>query len=126
MPTNAQTPPRASVMPFVERRAWLLRTIAKERRVDVLNAELVEDYAEVTGAKLARSMWGAGWCPLLAKDLRELFKRRLLNRTAVGLNGGAWQPGFPKWVYSYRLSGIGRDAVASLSDAAADPSEQRS
>lgn len=96
------------------RRAWLLREMGKERRVDVLNADFVERYANATGARIKRAMWGSGWCSLLSDDLRRMYKARLLQRVAVGLSSGAWQPGFPKWVYSYRLSGIGIDALGEL------------
>ncbi|CEE63205.1 conserved hypothetical protein [Xanthomonas citri pv. citri] len=82
--------------------------------MDVLNADFVERYAEATGARIKRSMWGAGWCSLLSDELRRMYKARLLQRVAVGLSSGSWQPGFPKWVYSYRLSGIGIEALGEL------------
>lgn len=104
------------VKPYQDRRRWLLETINSEKSVDVLNSGFVFDYANFTGAKITVPFWGAGWCQLLSSDLRRMFKGRLLRRRTVGLSSGAWQPGFPKWVYSYSLSGIGHEAIAAAQE----------
>lgn len=94
----------------IERRTIILELIERERGADVLNRAFVEDFAEATGAKYRPAMWGAGWCPTLSADLRKMAKAGLLKRTRTGLAGN-WQPGFPKWVYSYRLSKIGEQIL---------------
>lgn len=99
---------------FQRRKRWLLEQIAERKRIDVLDAQFVQDYAAYTGMKLKGASWGAGWCAQLSLDLKQMMRLRLLTRVAVGLSSGAWQPGFPKWVYSYSLSGIGRDALTDM------------
>lgn len=94
-------------MTFEERKEWLLLAIRDKRQADVLDAEFVEDFAQWTGAKITMPVWGAGWCPTLSKDLGKLYRQKYLDRRATGLSSGAWQPGFPKWVYSYRLARLG-------------------
>jgi hypothetical protein len=54
------------------------------------------------GAKFEGVAWGADHCPQLGRDLTRLYKARKLTRFRIGL-GQNWQPGFPKWVWSYQL-----------------------
>lgn len=90
-------------MPFHQRKEWLIEAIRQEFSADVLNQDLVDRYAEHTGARYFGSIIGAGWCPLLAADLRRLYRLGLLKRGRMGMAGN-WQPGFPRWVYSYSLN----------------------
>lgn len=48
------------------------------------------------------NMWGACSVAQAMKDLSLLYNDGTLIRNSVSL-GANWQPGFPKWVYSYRL-----------------------
>lgn len=101
------------MMTSPERQAWLLRAIAAEQYVDVLNAPFVDAYVRATGAKVQLMTWGANRCRTLASDLARMHDRGWLKKTRVGL-GGNWQPGFPRWVNSYSLSGVGRDAFDAM------------
>ena len=96
-----------SVLPFNQRREWLLSEIAKEGRVDILNSNFVIGYADHTGAKYKPSFVGAGWCGLLSRDLARMAKLRLLKRQRCGLSAYEGGPGFPRWYYSYMFSPIG-------------------
>lgn len=92
-------------MPVGQRREWLLQYIrARHPRegVDVLNRYFVDDYADATSAKVEIMMWGANRCPQLGRDLLSMYKVGQLERGRIGLAGN-WQPGFPKWVWSYRV-----------------------
>ena len=89
-------------MPFAERRLWLLRHLVEERFLDVLDTAFVEQYVGHTGARYFPSPWGAGWCKLLNSDLLRMYRRGELKRSRASL-GMSWQPGLPKWVYSYSL-----------------------
>lgn len=82
---------------------WLARRARDETFIDVLNADLVDDYVDAFGLKCDIVPWGANICPQLGRDLSEMAKRGYLKRNRTGLSSGAWQPGFPKWVWSYRL-----------------------
>lgn len=89
----------------VDRYRWLYARAAKERSgLDILFSDFVDQYAEATGAKLYFQMWGAHKCPQLGRDLAYMAKWRYLRRARIGLSSGAWQPGFPKWVWSYRCN----------------------
>ncbi len=99
---------------YQARRAWLLQAVEAERFVDVLNAPFVARYADATGAAYKPSIVGAGWCRLLAADLRKMAAAGLLKKSRVGLSSGAWMPGFPKWVNSYSLSAYGRAALDDI------------
>ncbi len=102
---------RNRVLPWGEREDWLLREIYEERFVDVLNKDFSDHYAQATGASVTPMTWGANKCALLTKDLARLAKLGFLKRTTCGLSSGAWQPGFPKWVYSYEISSSGRARI---------------
>jgi hypothetical protein len=94
-----------------ERRKWLYNAIKGERGgVDVLYADFVDAYMEATGAKCYPQMWGAHKCPQLGRDLSQMARDGALRRHRAGLSGGAWQPGFPKWVWSYEI-GRGHTAI---------------
>ncbi len=103
-----------SVLPFIQRREWLLSEIAKEGFVDILNSDFVIDYAEHTGANYKPSLVGAGWCGLLSRDLARMAKLRLLNRRRCGLSAYEGGPGFPRWYYSYSVSPIGFEFVRDM------------
>lgn len=111
MNETSKRAPVERIVSYQQRKAWLLEQIAHQHSVDILNADLVASYADFTGAKYRPSIYGAGWCGLLSRDLARMTKARLLTRARVGLsayNGGS---GFPRWVYSYRLSGIGKEQI---------------
>lgn len=101
------------MMTSPERQAWLLRAIAAEQYVDVLNAPFVDTYVRATGAKVQIMTWGANRCRMLASDLARMHDRGWLKKFRVGL-GSNWQPGFPRWVNSYSLSGVGRVAFDAM------------
>lgn len=81
---------------------WLLDRARAERFIDVLNAGVVRDYIAQFEAPHQPTCWGAWKCPQMGADLGAMAKLGFLKRAATGLSGGAWQPGFPKWVWSYQ------------------------
>jgi hypothetical protein len=72
--------------------------------VDILDRDFVDSYIEATQARHQDTNWGASKCPQLGRDLAEMVKMGVLRRSRVGLSGGAWMSGFPKWVWCYRLT----------------------
>lgn len=88
-----------------DRRTWIEEYLRASRLpgVDVLTREFVEDYIVATGAKFQPMAWGAHRCLQLGNDLRAMKRLGKLERHRVGLAGN-WQPGFPTWVWSYKLS----------------------
>jgi hypothetical protein len=86
-----------------ERHNWLLVYMLDEPGwLDVLNSYLVDDYQEGTGVSVDVMPYGANKCRQLGVDLAELASLGYLTRS--GMAG----MGFPRWVWSYRLSDQGR------------------
>ena len=59
-----------------------------------------EAFLRKFGGKYKAKNWGAQPAFSAMKVLKEMYKQGLVSRSVVGL-GKNWQPGFPKWVYSY-------------------------
>lgn len=76
-------------------------TLLARSGVNILDADFVDEYIQNTNAPYKATMWGANKCPQLSRDLKEMQKQGIFQRRRSGLNNGAWQPGFPKWVWSY-------------------------
>lgn len=81
---------------------WLLQKARDLRGIDVLNAALVDAYLDEFKPAFRATYWGAHKCRQLGQDLAAMAELGYLHRHRVGLSGGAWQPGFPTWVWSYR------------------------
>lgn len=91
------------------RLAWLLDYMLSRHKAisfmtfNVLDQDFVDSYVEATKAPSQFMLWGADRCPQLGKDLSYLHKQCVLMRVRTGIQGLAGQ-GFPKWVWSYRLT----------------------
>lgn len=99
------------VKPQAERWAVLLRLAERERQLDVLNRYAVDRYAAATGAKTKPMMFGADKCRLMGRDLSAMHDAGLLMRHAAGIGDGLSGQGFPRWVWSYRLTDKGLAAL---------------
>lgn len=84
------------------RRQWLMEWISNHTHADVLDAEFVDQYIIATKASFRPSNWGAHKCPSLSMDLSSLARAGQLTRWRCGLKG-SWQPGFPRWVWTYEI-----------------------
>jgi hypothetical protein len=108
-----------------ERHAWLLSYLDKLAEnatdvitiesMDVLNANFVNNYIAATNAKFIAQPFGADKCPMLGSDLSELARGGYLRRTRTGLQGMGGM-GFPRWVWSYTITPLGRSVVARQDD----------
>lgn len=85
-----------------QRWEWLLKETRERRFVDVLNSEFVDAYIDEFKPAHQITYWGAKKCRKLGADLAAMAKLGYLERHRSGLSSGAWQPGFPKWVWSYQ------------------------
>lgn len=94
-----------------DRYQWILEYLRKWQEfygtssysVDILNADFVTDYVEATGTKRYSIMpYGADKCSQLGEDLSAMYRKGLLDRSTVGIDGMSGM-GFPRWVYSYSL-----------------------
>jgi len=78
---------------------WLLSK-AKQRHIDVLDADFVNEYITEFKPPHKVTIWGANKCKQLSLDMTRMAKLGYLKRRTCSLAGN-WQPGFPKWVWSY-------------------------
>lgn len=96
-------------------RAFVLSWLSKPGNImcNVLDVAFVDEFVDATQANVDVMLWGANRCAYLSKTLAKMNADGLLSRDAVGL-GANWQPGFPKWVYAYTLTSLGRDLAEDL------------
>jgi hypothetical protein len=87
----------------VDREQWLLdRAKASKCGLDILDREFTDAYIEQFDPKVIRANWGAHKIPELGQLLSKLFREGKLARFRIPL-GFNWQPGWPRWVYSYEF-----------------------
>ena len=86
-----------------KRQAWIKEWVQKNTFVDVLNCDFVFAYIKATGVPFEDTNWGAPKCRTLGQDLAGMVHDGTLSRRCVGLSGN-WQPGFPRWVWTYTLA----------------------
>lgn len=102
---TTETPADAKpVLPAVQVKLnWLVNWMKENQRADVMNSKLVDEYEEEFKPKVDVMIYGANRCKDLGRTLSTGHKLGLFKRSAVGLTNGAWNVGFPKWVYVYEL-----------------------
>lgn len=84
--------------------AWIKEYMRQEPRLDVMNSKFVDDFEERFKCPVHVSIFGPNRCPDLGKALSAGYKQGIFDRKTVGLVGGAWHVGFPRWVYVYELN----------------------
>lgn len=88
-----------------ERHDWLYQFFGRHENragVDILSADFVNEYAEVTGAKVEFTPYGANRCPQLARDLKTMYDDGLISRDRSGIPYDMRGMGFPLWVWNYK------------------------
>lgn len=100
---TASSPSTGPVEAKYERWCWIVEKIIELRHVDILNEAFVDEYISKFNPKHRVTNWGANKCRLLSSDLNAMAKSGVLDRGIIGLPHGNWEPGFPKWVYTYSL-----------------------
>ena len=72
--------------------------------ISVLDSEFHDKVGEKF-PHLKRKLYIIGCMPVPAvmRCLEKLYKDYRVLRYTVGLPSGNWQPGFPKWVYTYYM-----------------------
>jgi hypothetical protein len=93
-------------MSFEQRRRWIIKWLRAQPEgswADVLNAHFVDAYLEEFKPRFAEMPFGAHKCPQLGRDLTRMHREGTLTRSTSGISGMAGM-GFPRWVYTYKLS----------------------
>lgn len=87
-----------------DKEEWIIVYISKlsNQATDILDSQFVNDYITKFKPKFTHVNWGAHKCKEISRLLAGLYKKGYLTRFSIGL-GTNWQPGFPRWVYSYEL-----------------------
>lgn len=83
---------------------YILEYLRKRQYVDILDADFIDGFIEITGAEYRAMAFGAAKCPTAGRLLGSMYKQGILKRFASGLPAGDSSMGFPKWVYSYSLN----------------------
>ncbi|KKN66070.1 hypothetical protein LCGC14_0475480 [marine sediment metagenome] len=91
---------------------WVLKNMPK-CGVDILNSDFVDLYIAAFNPVYRLTNWGAYKCPQLGKLLSQMFKKNILERGTISL-GINWEPGFPKWVYSYSIVAVYKPYAENL------------
>jgi len=86
-----------------EREEWIIRWLKTNYCADAVNQDFHEAYYQRFPEYSRReTFWGAQPVAQAQRDLAAMEKAGVLERGRLGLSGN-WQPGFPKWVWSYTL-----------------------
>lgn len=73
------------------------------KAVDMLDEDFVDKFIQQFNAKHQATLIGAYRCNELSRLLGKMYKNGLLVRYPMGLRSGAYQDGFPKWIYCYEV-----------------------
>lgn len=79
---------------------FVLEFVDKHGSLDVCNGDFHDAYHARFGGKRIHYRFGAQPVPEAMARVKALYQRGVLSRAVISL-GYNWQPGFPKWVYSY-------------------------
>ena len=71
--------------------------------VDAVDTEFHEQWFRTFGGKRKETNWGCQISYDAMRCIKNMYNQGILIRGIITL-GNNWQPGFPKWVYSYSLS----------------------
>lgn len=89
-----------------EREAWIMNWFEDPRNfaTDCLNSPFHDAYHKAF-PMYAREpkCWGASKVYKAMEDLNSLVDDNRLDKFRMGIPSGNWQPGLPKWVWSYTL-----------------------
>lgn len=83
----------------VEHQAFINDWLDEHYETSCVDQLFHEAFLKKFGGTYKPKNWGAQPVFAAMKALKEMHKQGLLKRNVAGIS--QWQPGFPKWVYSY-------------------------
>lgn len=83
-------------------RAFILNYLTENCETNSCDQIFHEQFFKEFGGSRKETLWGAEPVRKAQKMLKELYDEGTLDRGIITL-GQNWQPGFPKWVYSYTI-----------------------
>ena len=92
----------------------LLRLAECQGQIDVLNKAAVAKYIQHTGAAHRTMPYGADQCRIMGRDMAEMEREGLFERSRIGIGNGFCYQGFPRWVWVYNLTDLGRDRLKEV------------
>lgn len=87
---------------ITEIQKFIINYIEENKNTDVCDQNFHEQFYNKFDGKRKETNWGAQPVYKAMNWLKKLYEQNILSRGKVSL-AGSWQPGFPKWVYAYRL-----------------------
>lgn len=99
------------LMAKADRFNLLLRLAECHNQIDVLNKAAVAKYIQHTGAAHRTMPYGANQCRMMGRDMAEMEREGLFERSRIGIGNGFCYQGFPRWVWVYKLTDLGRDRL---------------
>jgi hypothetical protein len=87
---------------FAKGQVFVKKYLTENHSVDILHLEFIDQFVEATGYPVRFQPFGANTCRGAGRTLSKMYQSGILTRGIINL-GYNWMPGFPKWVYVYRL-----------------------
>lgn len=84
-----------------EQEQFILEWCDKSGGFDALTSDFHDAFHKRFGGKRHECFWGAQTVYKAMKLAKRMHDKGMLRRGRMGLSGGSWQPGLPKWVWSY-------------------------
>ncbi len=106
----------------IRKQNFILGFLHEKTYVDVTNQGFHEQWFELFGGRRKETVWGAQPVYDAQFWLRKLLDQGILFRFVVTL-GVNWQPGFPRWVYGYGLTKLGKSMTKKNVFARSQPHE---
>jgi hypothetical protein len=87
-----------------ERDDWIIKWLQAHTSANSCDSEFHDAYT-IAFPRYTRKLtsWGAQPVGQAMRDLARLHNAGIIERHSIAL-GLAWQPGFPRWVWSYSLT----------------------
>lgn len=84
-------------------RQFILAYLAKHTYTDACDQLFHDEFFLLFGGARHETFWGAQTVYKAQKLLKKMYDEGTLDRGSIGL-GANWQPGFPRWVYTYAIN----------------------
>jgi len=86
---------------------WILEYLLEYQETSVVDSVFHERFYSMFKGKRKETNWGCQPVYKAMRLLKEMYDCNLIDRGIIKLDT-AWQPGFPKWVYSYYVKNKGK------------------
>lgn len=85
-----------------KQKEFIIKYVKDNCCVSALDQKFHEEFYNKFKGKRHECYFGARTVYKAMRTIKELYKSNILERKLIGLSN--WQPGFPKWCYTYHIS----------------------